>query len=376
MRTTVDVNNDIIYWAISRAGYEPEDFYTLYPKTEDWLERNKKPTLTQLKKFSHKVHLPFGYLFLDQPPEEEIPIPYYRTLQGESNEVSLNVRETILTHQKRQDWLRDFQIENGHDPLDFVGRFSRNSQIGSVIKDIQDTLGLNVNWASVLSNWQAALDQLAERVEDNGIIIVFNSVVGNNTHRPVSVEECRGFVLTDEYAPFMFVNSADSKSAQMFTIVHELAHIWIGKSAGFDFRQLQPANNDIEKFCDRVAAEFLVPEQAFHEAWSQNQNFKALSKQFKVSQIVIARRALDLGEINRDTFFEFYNNHIQQHFQKKKSQESGGDFYATLRKRLNLTFISTVNRAVRENKLLHRDAYELTGLRGSTYESAITEYQL
>lgn len=88
----------------------------------------------------------------------------------------------------------------------------------------------------------------------------FNGVVENNSHRKISVYECRGFVLVDEMAPFMFINNADWKSAQMFSIVHELAHIWTGHSAGFDFRRLQPADDPIEKLCDQIAAEFLVPE--------------------------------------------------------------------------------------------------------------------
>lgn len=92
-------------------------------------------------------------------------------------------------------------------------------------------------------------------IEDKGIITVFNGIVENNTSRPIPVDECRGFVW-DEMAPFMFINNADWKSAQMFTIVHELAHIWTGHSAGFDFRKLQPADDPIEILCDKVAAEF------------------------------------------------------------------------------------------------------------------------
>jgi Zn-dependent peptidase ImmA (M78 family) len=108
----------------------------------------------------------------------------------------------------------------------------------------------------ILKTWQEAQDHLIKHVEDKGIITVFNGVVENNTSRPIPVDECRGFVLVDEIAPFMFINNADYKSAQMFTIVHELAHIWTGHSAGFDFRKLQPADDPIEVLCDKVAAEF------------------------------------------------------------------------------------------------------------------------
>ncbi|MEX2640773.1 MAG: ImmA/IrrE family metallo-endopeptidase [Balneolales bacterium] len=375
MKTTLQVNNAVISWAISRAGFEPNDFFIEYPKARDWVEDIKEPTLPQLRDFARKVHLPFGYLLLEEPPAEKLPIPFFRTLPGDSGQISLNIRDTIFAFQKRQDWLRDYLKDQGYDPLLFVGKFSVHSPIKDITTDIKDTLGLPDRWAARFPNWQKALDYLGEKAEEAGIFISFNSVVGNNTHRPIEVEECRGFVLTDEYAPFMFINAADSKSAQMFTIVHELAHIWIGESAGFDFRHLHPAENDVETFCDRVAAELLVPKKSFYEEWAKYQNFDSLAKVFKVSQIVIARRALDLGTISRTDFFDFYHAHVQRHYQQKESTD-GGNFFATLRKRLNLRFMTIVNRAVRENQLLYRDAYDLTGLRGTTYEKAINEFQL
>jgi len=171
----------------------------------------------------------------------------------------------------------------------------------------------------------------------------------------------------------MFINSADTKAAQMFTLIHELAHIWIGKSAAFDFRKLQPTDNQIETLCDQIAAEFLVPEDLFEQEWEQLQDFKLLAKKFKVSPIVIGRRALDLHKISRDTFFDFYNDYMDQFFKKKESQGGGGNFYATLKYRLNPRFLAEVNRAAKQNKLLYRNAYELTGLRSETYHNAIKE---
>ena len=211
-------------------------------------------------------------------------------------------------------------------------------------------------------------------IEDKGIITVFNGIVENNTHRPIPVDECRGLVLVDKYAPFMFVNNADWKSAQMFTIVHELAHIWTGRSAGFDFRKLQPADEPIEKLCDKVAAEFLVPEKEFEEVWSRNASISHLSRYFKVSEIVIARRALDMGKISKRKFFEFYKEYSNREFAKKENQGSGGDFYATTKKRISVTFASHVNQAVKSGQLLYRDAYKLTGLKGDTFDNFFSKH--
>src|SRR5690625_5224242 len=255
MSPAIDIKPDIIQWAISRAGFDHAEFYNRFPKVQEWLEGNKQPTLPQLRDFAKKVHVPFGYLFLTSPPREEIPLPLFRTLEGETEQISVNLRDTILTYQKRQDWIRDYLIEQGATPLEFIGRFTVRNEVKKVAMDVRRQLDLRNGWASEVRNWEDALNFLSERVEEAGIFIFFNSVVGINTHRPIKVGECRGFVLCDEYAPFMFVNAADSKSAQMFTIAHELAHLWIGKSAGFDFKQLQPYGNEVEVFCDQVAAD-------------------------------------------------------------------------------------------------------------------------
>jgi Zn-dependent peptidase ImmA (M78 family) len=368
MSTEVNVNANMLTWAIARAGYELHDFTAKLPNVQEWIEGTKKPTVKQLEGFSRKVHLPFGYLLLPAPPREKLPIPFFRTNNTQATQVSVNVYDTILLMQQRQDWLRDYLRDNEFDSLPFVGKFYNRHNVQEIVADIRKALGLNEKWASNFRTWQEALDHLILHIEDKGIIAVFNGIVENNTSRPINVEECRGFVLVDIMAPFMFVNNADGKAAQMFTIVHELAHIWTGHSAGFDFRKLQPANDPIELLCDKVAAEFLVPESTFNEIWRENPGIKYASRYFKVSEIVIARRALDTGKINKSQFFDFYEEYSKREFVKKENRTSGGDFYATTRKRLSLTFAAHINNAVKSGKILYRDAYKLTSLKGDTFQ--------
>jgi Zn-dependent peptidase ImmA (M78 family) len=341
---------------------------------DDWLEGKKKPTVKQLEAFANKVHVPFGYFFLDRPPIERMPIPFFRTLNQQDARVGLNVIDTILLMQQRQAWLRDYLKDNEFDPLPFVRKFSTSVPIDSIVGDLLETIGFETDWASRFKTWEEALEQLTNRIEALGIIIVFNSIVENNTHRPIPVEACRGFVLVDEYAPFMFVNSADAKAAQMFTIVHELAHIWVGKSAGFDFRQMQAAADPVERLCDQVAAEFLVPAGLFLKAWSENPDIRILSRKFKVSPVVIARRALDLGKFSKNDFFDFYNPYMEGFRKKKDETEGGGNFYATTRKRLSSTFAAHIQQAVETRQLLYRDAYKLTGLKGETFRTFFREH--
>jgi Zn-dependent peptidase ImmA (M78 family) len=378
MKTGVNVNANILTWAITRAGYGVNEFISTLPNVQGWIDGTKKPTVKQLEGFSKKVHLPFGYFFLTEPPKENLPIPFFRTGNTEATKVSVNVYDTILLMQQRQDWLRDYLKDNEFEELPFVSKFLNQNNVQNIVSDIRKTLGLNENWASSFMTWTEALDHLVQHIEDKGIITVFNGVVENSTRRKIPVDECRGFVLVDKTAPFMFINNADSKAAQMFTIAHELAHIWTGHSAGFDFRKLQPSDNPIEVLCDQVAAEFLVPKTIFNTIWSEKQDItqsiKYASKYFKVSEIVIARRALDIGKISKTQFFNFYDEYINREIFKKENQGDGGNFYATTKKRLSITFATHINNAVNSGQLLYRDAYKLTSLKGDTFKTFFSKH--
>jgi len=374
MKFEVDINNNLLIWAIERAGINIDEVSRTIPSFSSWLLGKKKPTVKQLEKFAQKVHLPFGYLFLENPPEEKLPIPFFRTLSSQEHKININIYDSVLLLQQRQSWLTDYLKENNYLQLNFVGKFSNNPDINDVVNDIRTTLKIDEDWAKEFSTWEKAKDHLTQLIEDAGIITTFSSIVGNNTRRNINVDDCRGFVLVDDYAPFMFINSADSKSAQMFTIAHELAHIWIGQSAGFDFRKLQPANDQTEVLCDKIAAEFLVPAKSIEDSWQTVKDISQLARYFKVSQIVIARRLLDLGKISKNEFITFYDNYINQDFARSENREGGGDFYKTQRKRLSVRFLSFVNQAVKENKLLIRDAYNLTNLKGETYHTFMREH--
>jgi len=369
-KTRVNIKNNIIEWAIIRAGHELDEYLLVNPKVQKWLDSSSKPTVKQLETFTRKVNVPFGYMFLNEPPKEQVDIPFFRSGKSHTDKISLNLYDAVNIVKKRQSWISDFLRDEGYPPLDWVGKFTANDSVKSIETNIRKTLNLPTDWAKSYSRVGETINHLTDKVEEAGVFINFSGVVGNNNKRKISVDECRGFVLIDDYAPFMFVNSSDAKSAQLFTIIHELAHIWLGVSAGFDNKNLLPANDPVELLCDKVAAEFLVPEQNLIAAWKDgNQDFRQLNRLFKVSPIVIARRALDLNLIDKKEYFNFYNQYIRGFTNRKKS--SGGDFYATTKKRVSLRFTNFVDSAVNQNKLLYKDAYKLTGLKGETYAKFI-----
>jgi hypothetical protein len=162
------------------------------------LREKKKPTVKQLEEFSKKVYLPFGYFFLPEPPKEKLPIPFFRTNNTQATQVSINVYDTILLLEQRQDWLRDYLTDSDFEPLSFVAKYRNSNNVQEIVADIRGSLNLTEDWANQYNNWQEALESLIHHIEDIGIFTVFNGVVDNNTHRPISVDECRGFVLVDE----------------------------------------------------------------------------------------------------------------------------------------------------------------------------------
>lgn len=367
----VDVNASVLRWALKRSR-NVSRIEKRFPKLSEWLNGETKPTLRQLEDFARATYVPLGYLFLSEPPTETLPLPYFRTIKDHVvDDLSPNLIETVQTMRYRQAWMRDYLIEQGQEPLPFVGsvRVGDNEQV--IVEGIRNTLGLRKEWAGNQRTWTDALRYLMKKIEDVGIIVVVNGVVGNNTKRKLDPAEFRGFVLVDEYAPLIFLNGTDGKAAQMFTLAHELAHIWFGFSAIFDLHNLLPADEEIERVCNKVAAEFLVPKEEISAIWSkisqETNRFQTLARHFKVSELVAARRVLDLDFITKDEFFNFYNDYAIKERSSKK-QSNGGDFYANQNFRVGRYFAEATIRAAREGKLLYHEAYKLTGLYGDTFE--------
>ncbi|MGD9897197.1 MAG: ImmA/IrrE family metallo-endopeptidase [Candidatus Methylacidiphilaceae bacterium] len=368
--TRVSVRGSVIRWAIERSG-KASAIRNTFPQTAAWETGTAQPTLRQLESFAKETSTPLGYLFLSAPPEERLPIPDFRTHDDRPvHRPSPDLLETVYLMQRRQDWLRDFLEQQGEDPLPFVGSARSADPPEEVARKMRDVLGLSCRWAAGCRTWTDALAQLRRTIEDRGVVVVVNGIVGNNTHRKLDPNEFRGFVLVDEHAPLVFINGADSKAAQMFTLMHELAHVWLGKSAAFDLRELEPSHEPSEQACNRIAAEFLVPKQELTEFWSRAKEeadpIQTVAREFKVSALVAARRARDLKLVRPADFSRFYRRYEEGERQKRKAPR-GGDFYATQNLRLGRPFGEAVVRAVKEGKLSYSEAYRLTGLYGTAF---------
>ncbi len=373
--TAVTVKPELLKWAIDRSGKTVDDLAESFAKIEQWLAGEKQPTFRQLQDFAKKTMTPFGSLLLDKPPVEDIGIPDFRTL-GDTpiDRPSPNLIDTIDESRRRQAFVRDQRLEDGWESLPFVASASPRVSTSSLAQRMRQQLQLTPEWAESLPSWEDALNRLRRAAEEIGILVFSNAVVGLNNHRPLDPEDFRGFVICDPIAPAIFLNDADSKSARMFTLAHELVHIWLGRDALVNLINLLPAHNETERYCNVVAAEFLVPAYKLTARWdevaAETDRFYRIARWFKVSPVVAARRALELGLIGEEQFFLFYHADRAAFLKRKAEQRKkpGGNFYSTQAVRLGRPFSSAIARAVREGSLSYREAHRLTGMKGETFD--------
>jgi len=370
---SISINPELIRWAVARSGRSAATLARTLPKIAEWELGLTQPTLSQLEKLAKKTWTPLGYFFLPEPPEERLPVTDFRTVRDKPiPRLSPNLIDTLHTMQRRQAWMREYLLEMGHEPLPFIGSARTSDEISAVAQRIRRILGIADGWASLISTWTEALSVLREAAEAVGIMVIINGVVGNNTKRKLDPDEFRGFVLSDAHAPLVFLNGSDARSAQMFTLAHELVHLWMNEGGLFNLPELRASSHKIEQFCNKVAAEFLVPARELKRFWpevkSNPEPFQAIARHFKVSPIVAARRALDLGLIGSQAFFEFFNAYQDDERRKAAAKKGGGDFYNNQNVRVGKRFARTVMHAAKEGRLLYRDAYSLTGLNGATFD--------
>jgi len=374
--TEAFIQPDLLRWAIERSRLPVEKVAkTAHVKPEQiksWQSGDNYPTFNQAQKLAHALRIPFGYLFLSAIPNETPSIPDLRTIRDATpQEFSPNFIDLLNDVLRKQEWYREYRQQEGCETLSFIGRFGVNDDPNKVAEDISQTLDINEKLRSDSVNWSEFLRKLIQRAESNCIMVLCNGVVGNDNTRKLSVEEFRGFAISDEFAPLVFINAGDYKVAQIFTLAHELAHLWIGESGVSNFElKTAPPNINVEIFCNRVAAQLLVPEELFLLEWrneySIERNLETLVGRFRVSSIVILRRALDLGRITKDAFFSYYDSEIKNQFKRKEEQaekSSGGNFHATLFVRNGKLLTTTVASLAYEGKLLYREAANLLGVK-------------
>lgn len=371
------INPSILAWARERAGFAVSDIAEKMKIKQDkvlaWEAGEKKPTFRQAQAFADKTFIPFGYLFLSEPPRETLPIPDLRTVGDHPiGSFSLALKDTIHATIERTDWYHEYRLEQGLPALEWIGQLT----LGNLEEAVAAVRALLSEQTTTRpAQFHQYFAQLVERMEALGILVMRNSVVGNNTSRPLDPQEFRGFAVADTHAPVIFINAADVTQAWTFTLLHEFVHLLLGESGVSDLSHNN--DNQIEKFCNQVAAEFLVPSSEITELWQSDlddwkANLPGLSAHFHVSQWVVSRRALELAFINEDEYWAHYRKVVAE-FKKGKDEqrqrEGSPPFTRLINTRYSKNLAMAVASEALSGRMLRRDAHHLIGIQPSKLKS-------
>ena len=363
----VTISPQMFSWALERAGIEADELSHRVPHLPDWQTGAKEPTLKQLEDFAKAVHVPIGYLFLSEPPDEKLPIPDFRTFGSRPvTHPSPNLLDMVYCCQERQDWYRDFAQFTQLPERQFIGSAKITELPARVAEDIRTTLDFDLERYQRHTK-EEAFKFFLQKAESAGVLVMVSSVVLSNTSRKLDLQEFRGFALADRLAPLIFINGADSKSGQVFTLAHELAHLWINASglSNAEARPLSSSSRE-EIWCNKVAAELLVPLDALHLVGREDEfldeEVEKLSNKFKVSKLVILRRLLDKEYISRKIFEEAWDKEMEFLRSLPPRKGGGGNFYPTTILRVGRRFISAITSSTLEGQTLYRDAFRMLGI--------------
>jgi Zn-dependent peptidase ImmA (M78 family) len=370
----VALSPSVLEWARERAGVPMDTLAKRFKKYSDWREGKGGPTFQQLESLANTLNIPVGMMFLPEPPVEKLPLPDFRRMADiEAYRPSTELIDTIHTCQRRQQWYREHLASAGAEVLEFVGSATQEESPIAIANRIRTKLDLASGNRSGAASSEEFLRQFVLSSRDMGILVMINGVVGNNTRRTLNPREFRGFAIPDPFAPLIFINGADSKAGQIFTLAHELAHVWLGKggisnSSADDFPETIPPDRDIERLCNAVAAELLVPIADLRSSNLPEDIDLAKSmvaRNFRVSTLVALRRLKDIGRLSYADFRAAYDSELSYLKELAKKKSGGGDFYATMGARVDPRFATAVISAALEGQALMGEAFDLLDLKNS-----------
>ncbi|MDD7219740.1 MAG: ImmA/IrrE family metallo-endopeptidase [Clostridia bacterium] len=379
----VTIKPEIISWVLQTVQFENVASSAI-ELLNKWQSGEKTPTFNQVEDISKKTNIPFGYFFLDKPPVEQCPIVDYRTANSIAiPEPSRNLMDTLDLMIDIQNWMTDYVIENGQDELFYVGSAAAKKDIKSIAEDMRKALEIQKEWYTTSSGAADSFRLLKGKLDNLGIVVMMSGIVGNNTHRKLNVEEFRAFTLVNKYAPLIFINTCDSDTGKLFSLLHELTHIWIGVNSFYN-DDISNCNNDsaTEQICNAVAAEILVPDDMFAMEWEKTsgnnlEKLENLSKYFRCSQYVIARKALSAEKISYKIYSEIVsvlNKQYKEWTEKQKERKNpGGDFYKNLESKLDHRFVYSLAASAREGRTQYTEVYRLTNTNRKTFGKLLAD---
>lgn len=368
----VPIKREIWNWAIEESQMDVAGLVKRFPKASKWIAEEESPTLKQLEAVANYLKVPLGYMFLNHPPKDDVMDVEFRTISNKLPGISKNLRDTLIEMDRRRSWMSDYRINMGWDKLDFITQFEKHKS-GDTVKDAslaKILLHLDDVWYTTVKSLDEAYDLLREKLEDAGILVMKNGVVGQNNYRPLDVGEFRAFMLYDDVSPLIFINNNDSKGGKIFSLVHEYIHVLFEQEDLVLDTHIQEALGN-EMHINDLTAEFLMPQAHLYDLWNENKDefeqIADLSALFKVSRLALAVKLRNMGLVNEEMVGIIRRKSIED-FGRKEARAGGGNYYNTFFSRMSSTFLEAVIRSADVGELGYTYAFKLLGVKGHTYD--------
>jgi len=372
MKGTYVISPEVVDWVIDQIGSDPKPLNALQILNE-WKSETRTPTFNEIKRVSKKTRIPLGYFFLQRPPTETIRLMEYRTIaNAEFDTPSRELVDTINDMENIVDWTRSYLESNHYEPNPIVGMCKDQSDSSAIADTVRRLLGLSINWFELADN---PFNYLRTKMSENGVIVMMNGIVRENTHRRLNINEFRAFTIIDEFAPLIFINAADSLNGRLFSLLHEFVHVCLGSNNLYNDRYPEHTTATIEMLCNAASAEILVPSSLFTDVWEIHASsklpiadiVKMVAKTFKCSQVVIARRAYDEKKISRKHYDDIVKIAIERFRIASRTKKDGGHYYNTKASRIDRRFFSFIVDSVAQGTTLYSEAFRLTSTNRHTF---------
>lgn len=360
------MNTAVLNYYFEKSGLSKEFMEQKVSKRfGQFLTGERTPSFNQLSDMAKLFRIPLGMLLSDEViPEKKIEIPF-RTVNSEFiGEPSRELRDTIEEMKSKQAFLKEERLPE----LDFIGQFSMDDDPMVVAQFVRKILSLDKNYFEEVDKKDSMFKFLRGKINRVGVFVFTNGKFQDNTHRLLDPKEFRGFVLSDKEAPIIFINQADTKNAQVFTLVHEFVHLLLGEEEILGQTPLESEYDEVEAFVNKVTAEVLVPAQLLKTRYKEHPSIDELATIFKVSRFVIARRLFDLGFLSKSD----YKQHVREweiaFNNRTKPKSKGGDYKYNTRYRIDRNFFQYIENAIQSDRITYTEAFRLLGVGYKGYQ--------
>ncbi len=382
----------ILTWARETAGLSPEDAAhalgltsargkTGMQRLESMELGEEEPSRPLIGKMAKVYRRPLLVFYLAEPPRRGDRGQDFRTLPGQERfnpELDALVRDI----KARQGLIRSMLEDDRAEPLDFIGSTTMEAPVTAIAAQIAERLKFNLGRYRATKNADEAFAYLRETIEASGVYVLLLGNLGSyHTNMPVDV--FRGFALADKIAALIVINDQDARTAWSFTAMHELAHLWLGQT-GISGRDTE---NQVERYCNDVAGEFLLPEMELRQlAPSLRESFVTIAEEIstfaeahRVSRLMVAYKLYRTGRIGKtmwaaldERFREDWLAYRQRESEKTKKVEGGPNYYIVRRHRIGDALLGLVRRSLDEGTITYTKASRVLGVKPRNVEPLLS----